>query len=1199
MNRKRKSIIGIILVLTLVVGISITVSAYSWTVSSQTNWEENTLSMDNTMLKRGVDNLELTPIQFFDGFESGDLSNWNGPGTSTQSVGSSVVKQGNYSLELTATDSIYRDPSDVKSDYLQFYVYFTSSSGQVFYLQVTETDGTNITLNMDILDGDLRHYDGSNWLTITTLSTNTWYNIEVRDFDWTNYTMDIYVNGTREYDDIDMRETPSYIGYIDGIQNADTSGTTYLDSFQLGQYENVGEWESVVENTGNANNSFDNLDYSASIGTEENLYIRISSYDNTTTEETVFERTGRGASTDAVYYDSGTDNVLLERQFHENLDSSGEIIEATNDGSVNSWMGSGGLTQHPTADNWLTIVRDRLDDTERGDKFRIYSCDNSDNLLDKANWQNLVTMDKDDVANETVESLEMVDLQHFEENYYMYFASDTGDWQNYYVEADTLEGIKTQFEDFNNWTIILGTEGQKDVRTFKIGDNYYAITEWGDTASNALLRSDSPTFQNYTWLADFRQPYIDKYGEAPRGWNTGTVIYDESEDKWIYWSTAYYGTIGGTIDTYWYWLTNDTLNDNNWTAKSRLLVENDRNTDDSAGEGSNWRYPLVYSLDNQRELIVMEADPDGDGDKGWNIWDYSDDSQGSEENVTTTTGSWTLQENTAWIQDEDGLLTSSELSTVPSGEGFKVEFKLVSGDNKIRTPTISSYTLNVSETTAEAWNNVESWSGSFSNSSSWSSLASWTGSIINSTSWNVVDTWNGFIEALANWFDVESWTGDISNSAVWHSIALMTGSISAPAVWYDKERWTGEVKNLPSWRDIESWNGNILNSPSWQDKALWNGSINEGISTWHDKMLWSGTLVNSPAWKDVDSWNGSISAVSGWNNMESWVGTVNSTGSWHDMGIWNGNLVQTANWVNKVTLSGEITNSSSFHDIESWTGSIEAVGATWNDMESWTGTIEEIASSWYDIEVMTGSLSNTASWRDVESWNGYISHGATWNNIESWSGSLESVDSWNDMETWTGTISHGANWTDIESWSADLINESNWNNIVSWNGSIKNVETWNDIESWNGTISHGAAWNNIQSWTGSLTNSPNWQDKESWNGTIKHVENWNDMEIWTGAIKHGVDWNDKEVWTGTIKTLKTFKDMESWNGSIEGTLKHWVDYESWKGWIKMYKPSEPQPVDYADYPGAWMVMAGIFGGLFAFVIILIVAKNKGGNKSAY
>jgi PGF-pre-PGF domain-containing protein len=65
---------------------------------------------------------------------------------------------------------------------------------------------------------------------------------------------------------------------------------------------------------------------------------------------------------------------------------------------------------------------------------------------------------------------------------------------------------------------------------------------------------------------------------------------------------------------------------------------------------------------------------------------------------------------------------------------------------------------------ANAWNAVESWSGTVSTvSNAWTAVENWTGTVSTTVpTWQPIETWTGTVTAAVGWTAIETWTGVIS-----------------------------------------------------------------------------------------------------------------------------------------------------------------------------------------------------------------------------------------------------------------------------------------------------------------------------------------------------------------------------------------------------------------------------------------------------
>jgi hypothetical protein len=175
---------------------------------------------------------------FYDGFESGAyMPTWSdGAGTYTRTVTTVAPAVGAYCFSLTgganshydgiygaipttqATDISWRVKGDgtAHGGYIVVGDANTNSNSGIAFVRITDI-------------GTLRFYDGTTNFDYPIVA-GTWYNVEMRDIDWTNKHFDIWIDGVLEVTDFAFRSTATTEISEVHFYNFHST-TTYLDEF--------------------------------------------------------------------------------------------------------------------------------------------------------------------------------------------------------------------------------------------------------------------------------------------------------------------------------------------------------------------------------------------------------------------------------------------------------------------------------------------------------------------------------------------------------------------------------------------------------------------------------------------------------------------------------------------------------------------------------------------------------------------------------------------------------------------------------------------------------------------------------------------------------------------------------------------------------------------------------------------------------
>ncbi len=195
-----------------------------------------------------------------DDFEDGDAVGWTGHSQMTAVTSPVNPNGGTYvgRTNLMNQGSCYGQHyyfGPVTPDYFSLMFYAegdtTHWSGEAVRLASDDASGSNIVAQISLHDGLLRYTSGSTYTTIMEASTDTWYLIELKDFDWSAKTFDIWIDGVEKATGVAFLQaannlymiqayacpwsgTPYYEMYLDdilyGYVDPDTDGDGVLDT---------------------------------------------------------------------------------------------------------------------------------------------------------------------------------------------------------------------------------------------------------------------------------------------------------------------------------------------------------------------------------------------------------------------------------------------------------------------------------------------------------------------------------------------------------------------------------------------------------------------------------------------------------------------------------------------------------------------------------------------------------------------------------------------------------------------------------------------------------------------------------------------------------------------------------------------------------------------------------------------------------
>lgn len=180
---------------------------------------------------------------FYDGFETGSYTpNWTITGGScTYTVPSGSAPVGSYHLEQTGTGTHLQglratfSPDQIME--VSYYVKSSDITSSGAYVILTPSGGASASDAISFMyissAGNIRFYtDGSNNINVPC-TVDTWYFIELKNFDWTGKTFDIYVNGALQSSAFPFRNPSATEMSEIHLYNLSTSITSSYDEFNV------------------------------------------------------------------------------------------------------------------------------------------------------------------------------------------------------------------------------------------------------------------------------------------------------------------------------------------------------------------------------------------------------------------------------------------------------------------------------------------------------------------------------------------------------------------------------------------------------------------------------------------------------------------------------------------------------------------------------------------------------------------------------------------------------------------------------------------------------------------------------------------------------------------------------------------------------------------------------------------------------
>gem|GEM_PF-2469560 len=302
-----------------------------------------------------------------------------------------------------------------------------------------------------------------------------------------------------------------------------------------------------------------------------------------------------------------------------------------------SWSAAGGGSILKDGSIYYIALRQRSAEYAGGKEWQIWE---STNL---SFWTKTWELDRDSVSNrsDTVLSMEAMTLRRVNGTYYLHFCVrdyHAMSWAIHWVKAGSITALKDSLKDGNAWHYLTNgvdtlRNGHKDPRVFKWNGKWYILWNDDGVPRRVCLAEDTTiTFNSFTCIDTLSEVYADSfvhhselgspsYIDSSAGYlgpgSPGMIFYDIETSKFIFWGTAWHQG-SGARPVYWYFCVADSLR-GPWSFVCReKVVEDYRST-------VTKRHFDYHVLDEDRLVMIMEWDHDGDSRGDLFVWDYIHD----------------------------------------------------------------------------------------------------------------------------------------------------------------------------------------------------------------------------------------------------------------------------------------------------------------------------------------------------------------------------------------------------------------------------------------------------------------------------------------------------------------------------------------------------------------------------------------------
>lgn len=236
--------------------------------TTQADWMAGTFTYLDTETSPG--SLQLSSkLTVFDNFNDGDTSDWTVTTQDAHLVSDTVV-EGAYAFEVTQPGHTHKSlASSTTDDYISFHIRkANNSANHVGYIYIMDsTDRTVVWIGFYEDDLVYRDSAAAYQVIIAACAIDTWYDIELKNINYTLDTFDVWVDDVEKVTDADMRDHAATNFKKLMIQNSWTVGSRfYTDDIRYmveGVYETSDTHTSQILDLGSVpttTGSFTNVD---------------------------------------------------------------------------------------------------------------------------------------------------------------------------------------------------------------------------------------------------------------------------------------------------------------------------------------------------------------------------------------------------------------------------------------------------------------------------------------------------------------------------------------------------------------------------------------------------------------------------------------------------------------------------------------------------------------------------------------------------------------------------------------------------------------------------------------------------------------------------------------------------------------------------------------------------------------------------
>jgi len=294
----------------------------TWVTDTDTEWDKGTFT--NTVSNNG---LELNMMGSSESYgEDGTIGWVEGPSFTAGSISNETTTVANGTVSLfhdgDSNSAFFHDVTNISSSGYAVSVWLQdpdSADSELFTLTQGQIhDGANQTGFISFNSSDYIEWYNGNFNGLTTYTPGEWVHMVFKDFNFSAHTLDIYINGVKEADDIGFRND---LGWFDNVEILASAATEdwYIDSL---------EWSnaSYVTNGSYVSKNFD-------IG--ETVYPQSSNVTATIPSGTDYNITFGENSTGTWTYYSSVSSMPTTRFMRFNISMSGNGSNTPNINKVN------------------------------------------------------------------------------------------------------------------------------------------------------------------------------------------------------------------------------------------------------------------------------------------------------------------------------------------------------------------------------------------------------------------------------------------------------------------------------------------------------------------------------------------------------------------------------------------------------------------------------------------------------------------------------------------------------------------------------------------------------------------------------------------------------------------------------------------------------------------------------------------------